>query len=349
MYTVTIQPGKHTFQVDEQENLLQAGLREGLALPYSCQGGSCGVCAATILKGQVDYPNGEPLGLSPDEREQGRALLCQAVAVSDLELESKHLGEVEDLPVKLLPARVEKMRQLNHDVMELTLKLPATEHLHFLAGQYIEVLLRDGKRRAFSLANAPFDDQFLELHIRHVPGGQFTDYVFNEMKVRALLRIEGPLGSFYIHEAERPLILVGGGTGFAPLKSMIEQLKADGFKREVYLYWGVRSQADLYMEALPRSWAAQYDNFHYVPVLSEPKAEDNWQGRTGWVHEAVVLDFSDLAGFDIYMSGPPAMILAGKKAFAEQGVPADQLYSDSFEYSSDTLKALAEAHEGSKA
>ena len=341
MYTVTVNPSGQQFTVEEGENVLEAGLRQGIALPYSCRGGSCGSCLTQIEKGIVDYPEGEPLALAPYDMERGKALLCQAVAMTDLVVNNPQVGVEPELEVKTLPARVEKMRKLNHDVMELTLKLPATERMRFRAGQYIEVILRDGKRRAFSLANAPYDDQYLELHIRHVPGGQFTTQVFGEMKEKALLRIEGPLGSFYLRDSDRPILLIGGGTGFAPLKSIVGQLKAKGIDKPVTFYWGVRSQADLYMDYLPRDWASRSPLFNYVPVLSEPKPEDHWQGRTGWVHQAVLEDISDLAAYDVYLSGPPPMIQAARLAFLERGLPGEQMYSDSFEYGLDTLRALS--------
>jgi CDP-4-dehydro-6-deoxyglucose reductase len=341
MYTVTIQPSGHTFTVDEHENILDAGLRQGIALPYGCRGGSCGSCAVTIKKGEVSYPDGEPMGLAPFDKDQGRAFLCQAAASSDLEIDAPQIGTEQDIDIKVLPIRVEKLRKLNADVMEMTLKLPASERLRFKAGQYIDLLLRGGKRRGFSIANAPYDDQYLELHIRHVPGGYFTTQVFENMKEKALLRMEGPLGTFYLRDSGRPLILIGGGTGFAPLKSMIEQMKAQGFKRPVHLYWGVRAKDDLYMDVLARDWAARHEQLSYIPVLSEPKDDDQWTGRTGWVHEAVLEDFSNLPDYDIYMSGPPQMIVASRSAFLEQGVPDEQLHSDSFEYAEDTLQAMA--------
>ncbi|MEZ5534793.1 MAG: CDP-6-deoxy-delta-3,4-glucoseen reductase [Thiolinea sp.] len=345
MHTVTIQPSGHSFTVDEHENILEAGLRQGIALPYSCRGGSCGSCAVTVKQGEVAYPDGEPMGLAPFDKEQGRAFLCQATALSDLTIDAPQIGAEVDIETKVLPVRVEKLRKLNADVMEMTLKLPASERLNFKAGQYIDLLLRGGKRRGFSIANAPHDEQYLELHIRHVPGGHFTTHVFEEMKEKALLRMEGPLGNFYLHKSERPLILMGGGTGFAPLKGMIEHMKAQGFERPVHLYWGVRAKNDLYMDALVKDWAARIDQLSYIPVLSEPKAEDQWQGRTGWVHEAVLEDFTDLQAYDIYMSGPPQMIVAARAAFLDKGVPDEQMYSDSFEYAEDTLRALAQQGE----
>lgn len=339
-FKVTVQPSGHTFLAEANEPVLEAGLRQGVALPYGCRGGACGACAVTILSGQVAYPNGEPPALSPAEQANGKALLCLACAQSDLAIDAPQVGLEPDIEIKVLPVRVEKMRKLATDVMELTLKLPASERMRFLAGQYVDILLRDGKRRGFSLANAPMNDQFLELHVRHVPGGHFTGHVFNEMKEKALLRIEGPLGSFYLRESERPLILMGGGTGFAPLKAMLEQMMAQGMDKPVHLYWGVRAKADLYMDALARQWAAQQPQLTYTPVLSEPKTEDAWQGRTGWVHSAVATDFPDLSGFDVYLSGPPPMVQAAKTAFLAQGLPEAQLFYDSFEYSPDTLKAI---------
>ncbi len=341
-YKITLQPSGHQFLVEDNEAILDAGLRQGIALPYGCRGGVCGSCAATIVSGQVHYPFGEPQGLAPYEEERGKTYLCMAGALSDLTLHAPQVGVEADIEIKTLPVRVERMRRLADDVMELTLKLPASERLRFLPGQYIDVLLKDGKRRGFSLANAPFNDQLLELHIRYVPGGHFTHYVFNEMKEKALLRIEGPLGSFHLRDTERPLILMGGGTGMAPLKSILEQLMEQGITRPVRLYWGVRAKQDLYLDSLIRSWVSRQQLLSYIPVLSEPNPEDEWQGRTGWVHEAVIADSNDLAQYDVYMCGPPPMIVAAKRDFTARGLPETQLFSDSFEFSPDTLKAMQE-------
>lgn len=341
-YQITLQPSGHQFWVEENESILEAGLRQGIALPYGCRGGVCGSCAATILQGQVHYPFGEPQGLAPYEEERGKSFLCMAAALSDLVLNAPQVGVEADIEIKTLPVRVERKRKLAEDVMELTLKLPASERLRFLPGQYIDILLKDGKRRGFSLANAPFNDQLLELHIRYVPGGHFTHYVFHDMKEKALLRIEGPLGSFYLRDTARPIILIGGGTGIAPLKSIVEQLMEQGLKQAVHLYWGVRAKQDLYMDSIIRSWVSRQPLLTYVPVLSEPNPEDEWQGRTGWVHTAVIADFADVAQYHVYISGPPPMIVAAKRDFMAQGLPEDQLFSDAFEYSADTLKAIRE-------
>jgi CDP-4-dehydro-6-deoxyglucose reductase len=230
-----------------------------------------------------------------------------------------------------MPCKVERIERMNDDVIRLFLKLPEGERLQFLAGQYLNFILESGERRAFSIANAPHDDKLIELHIRHVMGGAFTDYLFDGMKEKTIMRIEAPLGSYFLREdSDRPIILMGGGTGFAPLKGIIEHAFEIGVQRPIELYWGVRSQQDLYLPNLPLQWAEEHANFSYIPVLSEPDAD--WPGRTGWVHDSVLRDHPDLSEFEVYMSGPPPMINAGKTAFLAHGLKQEQLYSDSFEY-----------------
>jgi len=341
-HNVTIEPSGHQFTVENEELILDAALRQGISFPYGCRGGACGSCLGEINSGTVNYPDGLPMALAEEDAAEGKALFCQALATSDLTIHVAEIKRDAEIEIKTLPARVEGLRKLSHDVMEMTIKLPETERLQFLAGQYVEFLLKDGRKRSFSLANAPFNDEYLEFHIRHVPGGFFTDQVFYEMKEKALVRIEGPHGSFHLRtDSDRPILLIGGGTGFAPLKGIIEQIIEEGIVRPINIYWGVRAKEDLYHDALAQGWAFKYEHINYTPVLSEPKAEDNWDGRTGFVHEAVVADFADLSGYDVYMSGPPPMINAAKEAFIEKNLPADQLYSDSFDYSADALKAMA--------
>lgn len=340
-FTVTIQPSGHSFQNEDDESVLEAALRHGFALPYGCRNGACGSCRGRLLSGEVDYGSSRPPALPEEDEAQGFALFCQAVPMTDLTIEVKEIGAAKDIVVKTLPCRVMQKRKLSHDVVELRLKLPASERMQFLAGQYIDILLKDGRRRSFSLANPPHHDEFLELHVRHVPGGLFTDYVFDQMQEKALLRIEGPLGSFFLREeSDRPIILMGGGTGFAPLKAMLEHAFEMELDRPMHLYWGARAQRDLYMDELPRTWAAQHARFRYTPVLSEPSPEDDWSGRVGFVHEAVVADHPDLSDYEVYMSGPPPMIEAAKTAFSTNGLSEDHLFYDSFDYGADTLDAL---------
>jgi CDP-4-dehydro-6-deoxyglucose reductase len=333
-YHVALRPSGHEFQVAENESVLDAALREkGAVLPYGCRNGTCGSCMGKILAGEIVYPAERPPGLSEREQAEGKALLCQARPQSDLVIEAREIKTGGDIAVKILPCRVERRELLAPDVMRLYLRLPSVERLQFLAGQYVDILLADGRRRSFSLANPPHADDLLELHVRRVPGGFFTDYVFDKMKEKALLRFQGPLGTFFLREdSPRPIILIGGGTGFAPLKGILEHAFHIGLGRPLHLYWGARAKVDLYLDGLPRRWEAEQPNFRYTPVLSEPRPEDGWGGRTGWVHEAVAADYPDLSGYEVYLSGPPPMIRAAKPAFAARGLPEERLYYDSFEF-----------------
>jgi CDP-4-dehydro-6-deoxyglucose reductase len=247
-------------------------------------------------------------------------------------IEARTVGAAKDIPIKTLPCRIQKMERLSDDAMALHLKLPANERLQFLPGQYLEFLLRDGSRRSFSMANAPHDDALIELHVRHVPGGQFTDHVFGKMKERDILRFEGPHGTFFLREdSDKPIVFVASGTGFAPIKSILESAFAKGIDRPMVLYWGGRRPKDLYMHALAEGWAAAHDNFRYVPVVSDALPEDGWQGRSGFVHRAVMADFPDLSGYQVYACGVPVMVDAAKKDLVEQcGLPEDEFYADSF-------------------
>lgn len=333
---ITIAPGGYQFTAENDETLLDAALRQGLMLPYGCRDGACGACRGKVTEGQVDH--GKGLALKDEEKAAGYTLLCCATAQTDLALEMKGVSSARDIPVKTLPARVETLERAAPDVIILGLKLPANERLQFLAGQYIDILLKEGKRRSFSLANAPHDDALLQLHIRHVPGGFYTEQVFAGMKVRDILRFNGPHGSFSLREdSEKPIIFLAGGTGFAPIKAMIEHALAEGCRRSMRLYWGARQRQDLYLDALPRRWAAeslpQSAPFSYVPVLSDPAESDTWAGRTGLVHQAVMTDFPDLSGHEVYACGSPAMIAAAREDFTRRcGLPEEAFMADAFTF-----------------
>lgn len=335
-FEVTVRPSGHQFTVENDELILDAALRQGVAFPYGCRSGSCGNCLGSVLSGEVDYPAGLPMSLMEEEHQQGKALFCSAVARSALEIEVREIEASNEIEIKTLPARVVSLRKLADDVMEMTLKLPETERMQFLAGQYIEFLLKDNKRRAFSLANSPSNDEYLELHLRFVEGGYFTEHVFNEMKEKALVRIHGPLGTFFVHDDNKPLIFIAGGTGFAPIKSMVEQLIEEGDPRDIWIYWGVRTEQDLYSDYLPEKWAMQFNNIRYIPVFSDPGADSDKQARSGFVHHAVAEDFADMSEYAVYVAGPPPMIEAAQQAFTQQGLPQEQLFYDSFDYSADS-------------
>jgi CDP-4-dehydro-6-deoxyglucose reductase, E3 len=336
-YRITIEPSGHRFDVNEDETILQAALREGFTLPYGCRNGACGSCKGKVLQGSVDFGKYQPDTLKPEEIAEGKALFCVARPLSDLVLEAKEIRAAGEVPVRTLPCRVNKLQKLADDVMLMQLKLPANERLQFLAGQYIDFLLKDGKRRSYSIANPPHADEFIELHLRHVPGGRFTDHVFNEMKEKAILRFEGPHGSFYVREdSDKPIIFVAGGTGFAPIKGMLEHLFVEQSDRQMILYWGARAKKDIYLPELPVQWQQQHPNFSFIPVLSDPSADDRWQGRTGYVHQAVMQDFNDLSGFEAYVCGAPAMVEAARSGFIQsRALPQEAFFADSFVYQAD--------------
>lgn len=333
-YQITVQPSGRAFSAEAGETLLDAGLRQGLILPYGCKDGACGACKGKVVSGTVDHGKSQPHALTDDEKAAGMTLFCCASAQTDLVIECKQLALASDIPVKTLPSRIEKLDKLAPDVIEMHLRLPANERFEFLAGQYIDVLLKDGKKRSYSLASAPRDENMLELHIRHVPGGLFTEQVFSTMKVRDILRFNGPHGSFYLREdSSKPMILLAGGTGFAPVKSIVEHAIAKGITRPMFIYWGAKARVDLYQNALPEKWAADHAHLRYIPVLSEPASGDEWAGRTGFVHQAVLADFPDLSGFQVYACGSPLMIEAAKRDFVAQGMPEEEFFADAFTFS----------------
>jgi CDP-4-dehydro-6-deoxyglucose reductase len=327
MRKVKVQPSGHEFDVEEGESVLTAALRQHLVLPYGCRNGACGSCKGRIIEGRVDYGIYQRKALTEEEKAQGKALFCQAKPLTELVIEARTIGAARDIPIRTLPCRVQKMERLADDVMALHLRLPANERLQFLAGQYVEFLLKGGSRRSFSMGNAPHDDELIQLHVRHVAGGQFTDHVFGKMKERDILRLEGPLGTFFLREdSVKPIVFVASGTGFAPIKSIIEHALHKGVTRPMVLYWGGRRPKDLYMDALARQWPIEY-----VPVISDALPEDAWTGRTGFVHRAVMQDFPDLSGHQVYACGVPVMVDAAKRDFTQQcKLPDEEFFADSF-------------------
>jgi CDP-4-dehydro-6-deoxyglucose reductase len=335
-YNVTLQPSGRCFAARDDESVLEAALRQDIVLPYGCRSGTCGMCRGQLVAGTVAYPWGEPLGLTAAERRGGYALLCQARASSDLVLEAQELTPLAELAVKTLPCRVQRMQRLAHDVMALHLKLPRVEAFRFLPGQYIDILPGEGRRRSFSLANPPHDSELLELHVRHVEGGRFTGRVFERMKEKDLLRLQGPLGTFFLREdSGYPLVLVAGGTGFAPMKSIIRHVLESGSRRPVHLYWGARTRADLYQSEQVEAWQRAYPNFRFTPVLSEEPEASDWPGRRGLVTEAVLAGEPHIYANEVYLAGPPAMVEAGRRVFADAGLPPERLYYDAFDFAAD--------------
>ncbi|MFZ1181269.1 MAG: CDP-6-deoxy-delta-3,4-glucoseen reductase [Herbaspirillum sp.] len=331
-FQVTVQPGGHQFTCAEGETILAAAIRAGVSLPYGCRNGACGSCKGRLLEGGVSHDPHQERVLSAHDESLGFSLLCCARPHSDVVIEAREVIGAGDFPVKKVPVRVVKLDKVADDVIVLSLQLPANDRLQYKAGQYVEFMLRDGKRRSYSMANAPHKDEYLTLHIRHMPGGLFTDQVFSTLKERDILRFEGPLGSFFLREdSDKPIVLLASGTGFAPIKAIVEQLEHSKSQRPATLYWGGHRPQDLYMDGLCRHWAQTLPDFTYVPVISDARPEDNWSGRTGFVHQAVIDDHADLSDHQVYACGAPIVVESAQRDFvARCGLPEEAFFADSF-------------------
>ena len=344
-FTVTIVPAELRLDVARDEPILAAAIRAGISLPYGCKDGACGSCKSRLMEGRVIHGANQLKALTPDEEAAGYILTCCATPQTDCVVQSRSASASTEFPVMKLPARVMSLSRPAPDVTLMRLQLPANQSFRWRAGQYVDVLLRDGARRSYSMANAPENlghPPAIELHLRHLPGGKFTDHVFGAMKEKEILRLEGPFGSFYLREdSPKPLILLASGTGFAPVKALIEHLRAKGIAdRPATLYWGCRSRADLYLNDWAEAAAAELPWLRYVPVLSEPKPEDAWRGRTGLVHEAVMADWPDLAGHQVYACGAPVMVAAAQRDFtARCHLPDDEFFADAFTSEADKANA----------
>jgi NAD(P)H-flavin reductase/ferredoxin len=329
-FHVLAHPDNRILPVREDETLLDACLREGLAMPFDCRNGGCGVCKCTILHGEVELGAHQDSALGADDRAAGRVLACVAKPRTDVEIEYEPSSDTKP-QARVHAARVAAMDRLSPDVMRVRLAVEGGERIAFYAGQYINILLDDGQKRSFSFATAPHEEGPIELHVRLIPGGRFTTHVFEAMRVGDLVRFEGPVGSFFLREdGAKPIIFVAGATGFAPVKSMVEHALHVGLKREMVLYWGTRHLADMYLRELPERWAREHANFRFVPVLSETTAAEGWTGRTGLVHEAILADYPDLAGHQIYACGSVKMVEAAHPAFTSHGLTPDDCFSDAF-------------------
>jgi CDP-4-dehydro-6-deoxyglucose reductase len=334
-FQITLIPANRSFEVARDEAILPAAIRQGIGLPYGCRDGACGSCKSKLVEGRVIHGAHQLKALSHAEEEAGFILTCCATPQTDCTVEARSVPGAGEHPVLKMPSRVMSIERPAADVAVLKLQLPANQNLQYRAGQYVEFILRDGSRRSYSMANAPHElgsPPAIELHVRHMPGGKFTDHVFGAMKEKEILRMEGPFGSFFLREdSSKPLILLASGTGFAPIKALIQHLRGKGMQREAVLYWGCRKKADLYQHAWCEQAAAEMPQLRYVPVLSEPMAEDAWTGRTGFVHQAVMADFPDLSGHQVYACGAPVMVESAHRDFvARCGLPDDEFYADSF-------------------
>ncbi len=341
---ITVEPSGRTFSTNPDETILNAGIRQGINLSYGCKDGACGSCKCKKLSGDVSHAAHQSKALNADEEAQGMVLTCCATATSNVVLESRQVTAAGAFAIKKFPARVNSLEKVSADVIVMKLQLPANDQFQYHAGQYVEFLLRDGMRRSYSMANAPhrLSNGGLELHLRHMPGGKFTDHVFGDMKEKEVLRIEGPYGSFYLRDDSRkPIVLLASGTGFAPIKALIEHLQYQASKRHVTLYWGGRRPTDLYLDSWVQTKLTEMPNLRYVPVISDAFPEDGWSGRTGFVHRAVLQDLPDLSGHQVYACGAPIVVDSAQVDYLQAGLPADEFYADAFTSEAD------KTHDGS--
>jgi len=341
--SVRIEPHGRVLRLAPGQAVLEAALAAGLNLPHSCKSGHCGSCRARLISGEIRYPRGRPLGITAEEEARGGVLLCQARAHSDLTVEARLVASVADVEIKTLPARIARLTPLAPDVMQVWLRLPSVERLRFHAGQYLDVLLEGGRRRSFSIASPPHDSELIELHVRRVSGGGFRERLFAGsagagLAPGSLLRIEGPVGQFSYRAGVAPVIMIAGGTGFAPLKSMLRHVLETGIARDIHFYWGARAAHDLYEEASVLEWLRRHPRLRYTAVLSAAGADESAHRRRGFVHEAVLADHASLEDFEVYAAGPPAMIEAIRASFPARGLRAERLYFDSFDYAPDAAK-----------
>lgn len=343
-FRVELSPSGANFDVPEGESILNAALDSGHQLAYSCRRGTCATCKCKIVSGEVDYGQYIEAMLPESEKAKGYALLCQAKPLSDVTVEATELTLQAQAP-RVVPCRVRELNMLTPDIAELHLRLPQNEEFRHVAGQYVDVLLKDGRRRSYSIANKPSVHGVidLELHLRHSPGGAFTDHVFSNMKAREIIRFEGPLGTMYLREdSDKPIVFLASGTGFAPIKAIIEYALAEGITRPMKLYWGGRHPQDIYMQELAEGWARDHDHFEFVPVVSDPEPEHGWAGRTGFVHQAVLEDLADMSNYQVYACGNPMMVDSARADFTTQrGMDEAEFFADPFTTEADLAQAVA--------
>ncbi len=333
MSKINVEPSGHAFSAEGDESILDAALRHGYVFPYGCRSGACGACKGKVTAGAISYGDDEPMALSEEEQAAGEALLCIARPQGDVTIEVHEVTAAEEIPVKNYPAKVVRLERIG-EVMRLWLKLPEASRMPFFAGQYVHFLMEEGRHRSFSIANPPHEDQLLEFHIRHIRGGRFTEHLFDDMKEGEIIRIEGPYGTFFLREdSDRPIIMLATGTGFGPVKGIVEHALAEGCTRPIYIYWGARSREDLYLDGLARRWDREYKNVHYRPVLSRP--DTDWDGRTGYVQKVAAAEFENLSGYEVYACGHPDMVYAAKDTLTAKGLDPEHCFSDAFSWAKD--------------
>ncbi|HUG57905.1 MAG TPA: 2Fe-2S iron-sulfur cluster-binding protein [Candidimonas sp.] len=328
-YHVRIAETEEAFEVGNDESILEAAMRANVNMAHECQFGGCGTCRIKLLEGSVRYDE-FPMALTEEEHAEGYALACQARPSTDVVVSAAAKG-MEFTPAAVVETKVISIAALTPDIAHLTLQLPEQEVLDYRPGQYMNIQLQDGSTRSFSMASASLPDNMVDFHIRRIQGGYFTGELLAALQPQTLLSVEIPLGTFCYHEDDwRPLVMVATGTGLAPIKAILESLLDNDDCPPVSLYWGMRTEADLYLCQEIESWQGRLYEFNFVPVLSRAGAD--WQGRRGHVQHAVAEDFEDLSEHAVYLCGSPDMITEAKSLFAGKGASLDYIYSDSFTF-----------------
>jgi CDP-4-dehydro-6-deoxyglucose reductase/3-phenylpropionate/trans-cinnamate dioxygenase ferredoxin reductase subunit len=323
-FTVRVAESEIAFPCEPREFVLDAAERAGYSMPSSCRKGVCNTCEAGLVAGEV-----EQRGRGRRTARDGAALMCRAQPRADLTIRPKRFERIDIFRRKTISTTIFRVARPAPDVTILTVRFPIGLRAPFKAGQYLQVVMEDDDRRNFSMANAARDNDGAELHIRHVPGGKFSVVTLSTLSVGDKLQIEAPYGDFYLRASARPVILLASGTGFAPIKSIIDTSMHAGNRRPMHLYWGARSREDIYLADLPARWAQRVPWFSFTPVLSE--SDPFWTGRMGLVHNAVREDHADLQGTDVYACGNPLMVAAAQREFTRgHGLPDAQFFADAF-------------------
>lgn len=339
-YTITLSPFEKQFICNDDETILQAAMRQGINLRYGCKHGGCGMCKALVVEGDVDNTEASSFALMDFERRQGFALLCCAYPESDVMLELWDYDEADlfsGVVVQQFEAEVEHLAQLTHDIRGLQIRLIEPATIDFKAGQYIDVLVPGTNEwRSYSMANPPSHNQTIELMIKLMPGGLFSDYVEQNLKAGQRLTLQGPYGNFHLRDTQREAIFIAGGSGMAPILSLLRDMAEKRNERPVTYFYGARARRDLFQLEELRALEQHLPNFHFIPALSEPASDDAWDGETGLITDVVKKLGATGAGKEAYMCGPTAMIDAAIATLTQLGVEETNIFYDKFVTKADT-------------
>jgi len=328
---VHLLPSDHEFTAEPGESLLEAALRSGLSIRYSCNSGSCGECRARLVSGQLGDISHHDYVFSQRDRDAGQFLLCRATAASDLVLEAVEARGAADVPVQQLTTQVIKLVKLCDDVMDVHLRTPRSNTLWFLAGQHVRLGIKGVKPRNKSIASCPCNGMVLQFHVRNTPGDTFAEHVFNSLKVRDSVEVEGPFGDFILdEESARPIIYVAFETGFAPIKSLIEHAISLEMNQPMRLYWIAREAQDHYLANYCRAWHDALDDFDFIEITGDTTAEERTSAEQAMAlgTERLLTDHPDLSGYDVYINGPDTLFAEMRTALIAKGLPAERLFVD---------------------